>query len=199
MTRVDFDNLPDPATARDELTAFNRCAEALTSLNAESRQRVFSSLATFLGMSPAASRPGAVSTSQTPDRIAFSEDRTPSPKDFLFEKSPKTDIDRVACIAYYLTHYRDTQYFKTLEISKLNTEAAQTKLSNASKAVDNAARAGLLVQGSKGQKQLSAVGELYVQALPDRVQARVVLSERGPKRRKPSRSRRGSDPDGATE
>jgi hypothetical protein len=107
-----------------------------------------------------------------PSAGSFSEDRTQSAKEFLRDKRPSTDVDRVACLAYYLTHYRDTPHFKTLDISTLNTEAAQPKLTNASMAVDNATKAGLLVQALKGAKQLSAAGETYVQHLPDREAAR---------------------------
>ena len=34
-----------------------------------------------------------------------------SPKDFLMEKAPNTDVERIACLAYYLTHYRSTPHF----------------------------------------------------------------------------------------
>lgn len=53
------------------------------------------------------------------------------PKEFMVQKRPRTDIERVACLGFYLTHYRDTPHFKTLDISKLNTEAAQPKFTNA--------------------------------------------------------------------
>jgi len=46
-----------------------------------------------------------------------------SPKDFLLEKQPRTDVERIACLAYYLTHYRATPHFKTIDLSILNTEA----------------------------------------------------------------------------
>src|SRR5258705_835088 len=36
-----------------------------------------------------------------------------SAKEFLAEKRPKTDVERVACLAYYLTHFRETPEFKT--------------------------------------------------------------------------------------
>ena len=55
---------------------------------------------------------------------SFSDRQELSPKEFLFQKQPKTDVERVACLAYYLTHYRGTPHFKTVDISKLNTEAA---------------------------------------------------------------------------
>jgi hypothetical protein len=115
---------------------------------------------------------------------SYSEDRSISPKEFLLEKSPKTDIERVACLAYFLTYYRDTPQFKTLDISKLNTEAAQIKFSKAAKAVDNAAaQVGFLVQATKGNKQLSSVGELYVQALPDREAAKIAIANIRPRKK----------------
>jgi len=98
----------------------------------------------------------------------FSEDRSIKPKQFMFQKQPRTDVEKVACLAYYLTHYRDTPYFKTLDISKLNTEAAQVKFSNAAVAVENATRLRYLVPATKGNKQLSSLGEQFVLALPDR-------------------------------
>jgi hypothetical protein len=73
--------------------------------------------------------------------------------------------------------------FNTLDISKLNTEAAQVKFSNPSVAVNNAALAGFLVQAGKGDKQISSIGELYVQALPDRDAAKAAIAHARPRRR----------------
>lgn len=113
----------------------------------------------------------------------FSEDRSISPKDFIMEKQPRTDVERVACLAYYLTHYRNTPHFRTLDISKMNTDAAQPKFSNAAKAVDNATQSGYLVPATKGTKQLSAPGEQFVQALPDRDAAKEVMTKTKQRRR----------------
>ena len=99
---------------------------------------------------------------------SFIERQELSPKDFLLEKEPRTSIERVVCLAYYLTHYRDTQQFKTAQITKLNTEAAQPKLSNPAAFINDAIRRGLIIPSVKGCKQLSAIGEQYVQSLPDR-------------------------------
>ena len=74
-----------------------------------------------------------------------------SPKEFLLEKQPRTDVERIACLAFYLTHYRDTPHFKTLELSKLNTEAAQQKFANAANATEQRSQDGLsraIVEGS---------------------------------------------------
>ena len=110
----------------------------------------------------------------------------PSPKDFLLEKNPQTYVDRIACLAYYLTHYSDTPHFKTIDISKVNTEAAQSKFTNASDSVDKATNRGFLVPASKGHKQLSGMGEKYVQALPDRDAAKAILNRMRPRRRRKS-------------
>jgi hypothetical protein len=171
------------------LDAFNTIVSAMKSLDREDRIRLLTAIAVLfdLPLPSARSMPSRIGEAPL-NPIAsttgsFSEDRSQSPKEFLFEKQPQTDMDRVACLAYYLAHYRGTPHFKTLDISKLNTEAAQLKFSNATKTVDNALRAGLLVPASKGQKQLSAAGERYVQALPDKTAARAALVRARPKRR----------------
>ena len=120
-------------------------------------------------------------------RERFSKDRPISPKEFLLKKQPRTDVERVACLAYYLTHYRDQPFFKTLDISKLNTEAAQIKFSNPAKAVDNAAMLGYLAQATKGSKQISAPGELFVDALPDREAAQTAMASARPRRKNKKR------------
>lgn len=109
-------------------------------------------------------------------------ERTLSPKSFLLDKNPQTDVERVACLAFYLTHYRDIPYFKTFEISELNTEAAQQKLSNPSNSVNNAMKMGYLVAAPEGQKQLSAAGELFVRSLPDRDAAKAAMQNARPRK-----------------
>jgi hypothetical protein len=101
----------------------------------------------------------------------------------MFEKQPRTDVDKVACLAYYLSHYRDTPHFRTLDISKLNTEAAQVKFSNPAVAVDNAVKRNFLVPAPKGNKQLSTLGEQFVQALPDRDKAKAIIVTARPRRK----------------
>ena len=123
--------------------------------------------------------------------LQFSDRPDISPKEFILDKEPRTNVERVACLAYYLTHYLNMPHFKTLDISKLNTDAAQPKFSNAAVAVDNAAKMGFLVPAVKGMKQLGAFGEQFVRALPDREAAKAVRAKvrirRGRKAAKPDR------------
>jgi hypothetical protein len=167
------------------LEALTTIVNALKGLDKDIQSRTLQAVITYLDISmPSLSLfPHVFSKSSkqndnentSKNEVSFSENRSMSPKDFLREKSPNTDIDRITCLAYYLTHYRDMPHFKTIDLSTLNTEAAQPKLSNATVAMNNASLAGLLVQAGKGNKQISAAGELYVQALPDRNSAKEVL------------------------
>ena len=109
-----------------------------------------------------------------------------TPKEFLMEKEPRTNVERVTCLAYYLNHYRETPNFKTLDISKLNTEAAQPKFANPSVALNDAAISGFVVASTKGTKQISAMGEQFVLALPDRDAAKKIKQKMRPKRKKKS-------------
>ncbi len=179
------DESTKPVNNTEDLEVLNTIVSAFRRLDMGGQKRVFDAVATLLGLNAShgsvrveALRSGASQQSH------FSEDRTMSVKDFLLEKQPKTDVHRVTCLAYYLTHYLATPHFKTLDISKLNTEAAQPKFSNAAKAVDNATLLGYLVPAAKGgSKQLGAMGERFVQALPDREAARAVVAATRTKRR----------------
>lgn len=162
--------------------ALGTIIDLLSRLDEPSRQRVLKSVSTFFHISTEDTRPISSGSFETSASILphnkpnFSEDNSPTPKQFLFEKSPQTDVERIACLAYFLTHFRDTPHFKTLELAKLNTEAAQPKFSNIAYAATNAATAGYLVSATKTERQISAAGEKFVMALPDRTAAKDVMS-----------------------
>ena len=168
----------------DDVEALSTILSILKQLEPEAQNRVLNSIATFLNASmPVTPRRSNDEVPPTATAGAsFTKDRRPSPKEFMRDKRPSTDVERVACLAYYLTHYRDTPHFTTLEISSLNTEAALPKFSNASFSVNNATTSGYLVAGPKGAKQLSAAGERFVEYLPDQDAARGAMKDSRPRR-----------------
>ncbi len=179
MTQLD-----DPMA---ELEALQQVIGALQSLDNDARQRIFDAAATFLQIKStdyATGRSGLIASEQREATTypPFSTDTSPSPKEFLLEKQPRSDVERIAVLAYYLTKYRDTPHFKTLDLSKLNTEAAQPKFSNAANSANNAVKRGYIVSSTKGHRQLSAAGERFVDALPDREAARAAMAAAQPRR-----------------
>jgi hypothetical protein len=175
------DRKENPVTPLDEFEALQTVIATLRACDRESRQRILESAVTFLDMSLIPRAVSALQQTTHPSqpvsggRSPFSADTSMSPKDFLMEKSPKTDVERIACLAYYLTHYRSTPHFKTTDLSLLNTESAQPKFANTAYSANNAIKMGYLAPALKGQRQLSGMGERFVRALPDRNAAKDVL------------------------
>ncbi len=89
-------------------------------------------------------------------------------KQFMAQKQPKSDIERITCLAYYLTHSKQQSQFKTVDLTHLNVEAAQPKLSNPSFTARNAVSQQYLAPAGGGRKQITERGEVLVAALPDR-------------------------------
>jgi hypothetical protein len=183
---------------RDHAEVLSTLISALTNLEPDVRRRLIDTVCTFFSIGPS-----HASANQTPsdDRAnglvsppapRFTAQSDLSPKQFLLEKMPKSDIERVACLAYFLVAYMGVPTFKTVDISKVNTEAAQPKFSNAAYAVSNAVRAGFLADAGKGQRQLSAMGEQFVLALPDRNRAKEVVSLLRKRSKGPMGGKRGT-------
>lgn len=159
-------------------------------LDPDGRHRLLRTLGTLFAPDIQVESVGPVTSVYAQPNDRFSRDRTLSPKEFLLKKQPRTEVERVACLGYYLAEYRQQMTFKTLDISKLNTEAAQSKLSNPTRSVENATRSGFLAQATKGAKQLSALGEKYVEGLPDREAAASMMAQAKPKKKpRPKRKR----------
>ena len=178
---------------------FDEVAKKLLPLDPYNRLRVYRTLGTLFGFEDSYPNVTGNADNRTPANLSrepqFTSSEKPTPKEFLLQKKPNTNVERVACLAYYLAHYRDIRQFKPIDINKLNTEAAQTKLSNASYAVSDAVRAGYLAAATKGMRQLSAQGEQYIEALPDRNAAKATKPRGKPRRsrRKPGAGQAGSD------
>lgn len=185
-TTMNTPDVPETDGTSSEFLALQALVNALQPLAGEARRRVLQAASTFLRINPVPPALALESSSShhpaSPSHRPFSEAGTMSPKEFLLEKQPRTDVERIACLAFYLTHYRDTPHFKTLELSKLNTEAAQQKFANAANATNNAVKMGYLIPSSKGQRQLGAAGEQFVRALPDRDSARAAMTRLRPRR-----------------
>lgn len=182
-----------------ELEVFHKIVSGLSSLEKDAQTRIIQSVATFLEIESVGVA-GEQISSHGDVRVhlsdlkqgyrPFSDREETPPKNFLSEKEPSTDVERVACLAYYLTHYRETPHFKTLDISKLNTEAAQQKFSNPTQAMKNTERRGLLASVARGKKQLSATGEQFVEALPDIEAAKKVLRRKRQRRTRKASSKK---------
>jgi hypothetical protein len=102
-------------------------------------------------------------------------------KQFVTAKRPETQYERVACLAYYLTHVSNTPEFKTRDITAANTSAAQPKLSNPSQVVGDATKTyKYLSSAGKGAKQITALGEAVVEALPNREAVAAAIASNKP-------------------
>jgi hypothetical protein len=95
-------------------------------------------------------------------------EKTLDPKTFMSSKKPGSDMERIACLAYYLTHFRNVPQYKTVDLTALNIEAAQPRFSNAAVAAKNAVKNNYLSVAGNGKRQITTRGEAVVRALPDR-------------------------------
>ena len=178
----------------------DKIVKDLLPLDPCSRLRVYRTIGTFFGFDDSYPEVARNMVGRAPAKIAreskFSGTEEPTPKEFLRQKRPNTNVERVACLAYYLTHFRSTPHFKNTDINKLNTEAAQIKLSNVSYTVRDAVKAGYLAAATKDMTQLSAQGEQYVGALPDRGAAKEVKSRTSRRSRRKTNMNRAEGDDG---
>ncbi len=100
-----------------------------------------------------------------------------TPKAFLTEKRARNNVERIACLAYYLTKHRNSPQFKTSDLTKLNTEAAQIKIGNPAQAVKDGVRAQYITAAGSGKKQITVRGEALVEAMPNFEKVKQVLMD----------------------
>ena len=171
----------------DEIEALGAVLDALNDLDEEKRVFVYRTAGERLGLAAPTQRkdksPGSGADIDGDD-IGSQDDITP--KEFMKGKKAKTDVEIIACLAFYLSHYRDAATFKTKDITVLNIEAALPKMSNSSQAMKNATNQNhYLAAAGKGMKQITSLGEDVVKALPIRDKVKEVLdNSQKPKRRK---------------
>jgi hypothetical protein len=168
-----------------ELEAMRAGLEALLPLDERGRARAVSWIASALGVASSAAAPSKGRSGGGP----AAPGELGTPKQFLAEKAPQTDIERVTVLAYYLTHALDSPHFETNQLSALNLEAACPKFANVSYSASNALKkAGYLAAGSGKTRQITARGEALVNALPDREAAKAAVEGMAGK---PRRARAG--------
>lgn len=112
-----------------------------------------------------------------------------TPKQFIKLKQPNTEVQRITCLGYYLTHVRKQAEFKTADLNKLNDEAGGEALSNPSMIVGNAtSHSKFFAPAGSGMKRITSRGEQLVEALPNQEAVKATL----PKLRKPRKNQKPS-------
>jgi hypothetical protein len=178
-----------------ELKAMQAALEALTPLDELGRARAVSWLASALGVSVGKPMSGAAAGRVQFDtglgKSSNGSGELGTPKEFVAYKAPTTDVERMAVLAYYLTHARGEDYFTTKQLNDLNTEAAGQRFSNAAYAASNAVKkSGYLAAAPGGKRQVTARGEALVNALPDRDAAKATLESMPGKPRRSAAKRK---------
>ena len=134
---------PDIEALNDVLEALGRLSES------DARRWVLETASNRLGISlpdqTETLRIGAGSLNK-PEKIS-----TLTPKEFIRAKAPKSDVQRVACLAFYLTHARSTPHFRIVDLGSLNTEAAGPNM-NMTRATDNATRKNNYLAAGEGDR-----------------------------------------------
>jgi|SRR3989344_1239858 len=107
----------------------------------------------------------------------MADTETVDPKAFRASKKPGSDMERITCLAYYLTHFRSTTQYRTKDLTSLNIEAAQPNFANATVAAKNAVQNNYLSIAGGGKRQITSQGEAIVEALPNRDAVKKALEE----------------------
>lgn len=171
-----------------EVDALAKILDTLSPLDEQQRAFVLDTVNARLGIVSATNKRWAANSTRQDEQAAsqgYDDGGAPNPKEFLSQKKPANGVEQIVCLAYYLSKYRSISAFKTVELTKLNTEAAGDKISNPSVFTRNAvSQNGYLVQAGGGKKQITARGEAVVEALPDREKVKQALEDNWFKGRK---------------
>jgi hypothetical protein len=163
--------------AAAELAAMEKALTALEGLDQEGRERTVMWLASALGVRVG----GAIPAAATPAAgVQVGSLDASSPKQFLAAKKPRTAVERVTCLAFFMAHAREKPHFKTSDLSQLNLEAAGPPFSNISQAAKDAVKAYYLASAGKQNRQITPLGEAVVTALPDRERVKQAVRDESP-------------------
>ncbi|MDB5905150.1 MAG: polyketide synthase, partial [Betaproteobacteria bacterium] len=163
----------------DDVDALHSVVAILRRLEPEAQRRVLASAEAFLDVPPHRTAMADVHPDPTLRRrtgeSSSSGDVALSANTFLDRKRPVSDVDRVACLAYYLTHYEKKAEFRIADLIAINDKAGQNAFYNVRSAIANAVTDGYLIVGISGTKRISATGDAYVDLLPNVQAARDAL------------------------
>jgi hypothetical protein len=160
--------------ADKEISAMDTAHAAISGLKPDEQSRVLAWLAQKLGVAPVAMTPRTptINPPGSPASVGTGSTSNPilnqNPRTFMTQKRPSDFQERVACLAYCLTHFKNTPMFKTQDITKMNSEAGQSNLYNSTAFVNNSLRCQYLSSAGGGRKQITPRGEAVVNALPNR-------------------------------
>lgn len=149
-----------------EVDAMRDVDTALGQLDTDERVRVIDWVSSKYGINlPRSSNGGQ----KSPEPVGGGDERPKDIKSFLVNKDPQNFYERVACLVYYLDKFDDKPEVSTKDITKANSDARQSRLTNPAVFVKNATHSyGYLNSLGKRKFAVSARGEAVVEALPDR-------------------------------
>src|SRR5262249_34963010 len=130
--------MTNESVIKKSFEAIQTALEALEPLDTTQREFALSMILKGLGMSESTGSKAPNGSRDKGNNTLPTDIRAMTAKDFLRNKKPYTDLERLICLAYYLTYARDMSQFRTEDITALNTEAAGAKFSNASATARNA-------------------------------------------------------------
>jgi hypothetical protein len=174
------------AVQYSETDAMKDLEQALDRIDENARRRVLGWAFSKYGLGAPG---GTITPVSSPVLTQASQSR--DIKVFTNGKKPGNGYERVACLAYFLEKIDKMEKIKTADITKANTDARLSKLTNTAVYVSDAIRKyGYLTPIGHGVVGLSARGEAMVDALPDREKVKEAL-ESNPFRRSGKKKKAG--------
>jgi hypothetical protein len=149
-----------------EVDAMRDVDSALSQLDADAQQRVIQWASSKHRIKPTA---GQDETSASTHALSGDHRNLKDIKSFMAQKQPGNFYERVACLVYYLEKSGGNTEVSTKDITKGNSDARLSKLTNPAVFVKHATHTyGYLTSLGKRKFAISARGEAVVEALPDR-------------------------------
>jgi hypothetical protein len=178
-----------------QMRAVQVIMEALDPLDPASREAALKmamiGLAFELPANPGVTAPVGVTPAAA--TAASANPTAPDPRSFMRSKNPLSDVERVACLAYYLTHVENRKTFRNRDLVRVNLAADGPQL-NMRMAAQNAMRQnGYLASAAGVARQITTRGERVVEALPNRdavKQALMLYPKPAADKKRSARSRR---------